>query len=163
MKTLYLMRHAKSSWDDASLSDFERPLNDRGLRTAPVMGKLMREKGFEPSVILCSPAERARQTALLVKDASGFSQEIQFDDRIYEASPHSLAQVVSEIDDPNKSAMLVGHNPGMEGFIRYLTGDLEPMPTTALAVIVLNIDKWDEIKDRCGDLQEVFRPKELKP
>src|SRR5436190_5546197 len=126
MKTLYLMRHAKSSWDDASLSDFEGPLNDRGLKAAPFMGKLMREKGLEPNVILSSPANRAKQTAMLVKDASGFPHEIRFDDRIYEASPQSLLQVASEIDDANMSAMLVGHNPGMEGFIRYLTGSLEP-------------------------------------
>ena len=155
------MRHAKSSWDDASLSDFDRPLNDRGLRTAPFMGKLMHEKGLEPVVILSSPAQRAKQTVLMVKDASGFSQEIQFDDRIYEASPHTLVQVVSEIDDLNKSAMLVGHNPGMEGFIRFLTGDLEPLPTAALAVIDLNIDKWNEINDGAGELQNIYRPKDL--
>ncbi len=154
------MRHAKSSWEDASLSDFDRPLNDRGLRSAPFMGKLMRDKDLEPDVISSSPAERAKQTALLVKDASGFSQEIRFDDRIYEASPHTLLQVVSEIDDANISAMLVGHNPGMEGFIRYLTGDLEPMPTAALAVIELDIDKWTEIADGCGRLQNIYRPKD---
>lgn len=158
MKTLYLMRHAKSSWDDASLSDFERPLNDRGLRAAPFMGKLMQEKGFEPAVMLSSPAERAKRTAMLVKDASGLSHEIQFDDRIYEASPHTLAQVASDIDDANTSAMLVGHNPGIEGFIRYLTGSLEPMPTAAMAVIDLSIDKWSEISDGCGDVQKIFRP-----
>ena len=163
MKTLYLMRHAKSSWEDASLSDFERPLNDRGLSAAPFMGKLMREKGLEPDVILSSPAERAKQTASLVKEASGISHEIRFDDRIYEASPHTLVQVASEIDNANTSAMLVGHNPGMEGFIRYLTGNLEPMPTAALAGIKLNIDKWSEIADGCGDLLEILRPKDLRP
>ncbi len=161
MKTLYILRHAKSSWDDANLSDFERPLNDRGLRNAPFMGKLMRKKGFEPAVIISSPAERARQTAMLVKDASGFSRDIRFDERIYEASPHSLAQVVSEIADANSSAMLVGHNPGIEGFIRFLTGDLEPMATAALAVIDLNIDKWNQVDDGCGKLQDVYRPKDL--
>lgn len=155
------MRHAKSSWDDASLSDFERPLNERGQQTAPFMGKFMREKGLEPSIIMSSPAERAKQTALMVKNASGFSREIQLDDRIYEAHPHSLAQVVSEIDDANTSAMLIGHNPGIEGFIRFLTGDLEPMPTAALAVIDLSIDKWNEINDGCGELQNVYRPKNL--
>ena len=160
MKTLFVLRHAKSSWDDADLADFERPLNDRGKRTAPFMGKMMHEKGLEPSIILSSPAARAKQTALSVKDAGGFSCELRFDDRIYEASPHSLLQVVSEIDDAHASAMLVGHNPGIEGFIRYLTGNLEPMPTAALAVIDLNIDKWNEIADGSGELQNVFRPKD---
>src|SRR5262245_28678735 len=135
MKTLYLMRHAKSSWDDANLSDFDRPLNDRGLRTAPFMGELMRTKALEPAVILSSPAERAKQTAQMAMDAARLSCELRFDDRIYEASPHSLAQVASEIDDADSSAMLIGHNPGMEGFIRFLTGKLEPMPTAAIAVI----------------------------
>jgi len=160
MKTLFLLRHAKSSWDDAGLSDFDRPLNDRGLLTAPFMGKLMCERGLEPSTILSSPAQRAKQTAVLVKEASGFSHEIQFDDRIYEASPHNLAQVASEIDDTHASAMLVGHNPGMEGLIRYLTGCLEPMPTAALAVIGLNIDRWNEIDAGSGELRVVYRPKD---
>ena len=98
MKTLFLMRHAKSSWDDADLADFQRPLNDRGLRTAPFMGELMREKGFAPAIILSSPAERAKQTASAAKKAGGFRSELRFDGRIYEASPHTLSQVVSEID-----------------------------------------------------------------
>lgn len=155
------MRHAKSSWDDANLADFERPLNDRGLRTASFMGKFMREKGHEPSIIVSSPAERARQTTELVKDAAGFLCEIRFDERIYDASPRTLLEVASEIDDDHSSALLVGHNPGMEGFIRLLTSDLEPMPTAALAVIDLDIDTWDNIHDGCGQLRTVFRPKEL--
>ena len=155
------MRHAKSSWDDANLSDFERPLNDRGERTAPIMGKLMCEKSFEPSIILSSPAIRAKQTSALVKEAGSLSCELRFDERIYEASSRTLLQVASEIDDDQASAMLVGHNPGMEGFIRLLTGDLEPMPTAALAVIDLKIDNWNEIDEGCGQLRNIFRPKEL--
>jgi phosphohistidine phosphatase len=161
MKTLFILRHAKSSWDDPSLSDFERPLNERGKRAAPFMGKFMSDKGLEPSVILSSPAERAKQTTFLVKEASGFSSGLQFDERIYEASPQNLLQVASETDDAHGSAMLVGHNPGIEGFIRLLTGHLEPMPTAALAVIDLNIDKWSEIGDGCGELRDTYRPKDL--
>lgn len=161
MKTLFLLRHAKSSWDDANLSDFERPLNERGLRTAPFMGKFVSEKGYEPSVIFSSTAERAKQTAIIVKVTANFECSILFDQRIYEAGPSALLQVTSEIANTHASAMLVGHNPGMEGFIRLLTGDLEPMPTAALAVIDLNIDNWNEIDDDCGQLQNVFRPKEL--
>lgn len=161
MKKLYLLRHAKSSWDDASLSDFVRPLNYRGERTAPFMGKFMRKKVLEPSLIVSSPAIRAKQTAMLVKDAADLKCELQFDERIYEASPRTLLQVTSEIDDVNESLMLVGHNPGMEGFVRLLTGDLEPMPTAALAVLDMDIDSWVEISDGCGQLRKVFRPKEL--
>jgi len=163
MKTLFLMRHAKSAWDDASIADFDRPLNDRGMRTAPFMGKFMREKGFEPSMIISSPAVRAKCTAQLLKDAAGFSSDLKFDERIYEANPQTLLQVVSEIDNSRGAAMLVGHNPGIEGFIRFLTGDLEPMPTAALAVIDLNIDKWNEVVDGCGKLKCIFRPRDLTP
>lgn len=161
MRTLFLMRHAKSSWDDTSLADFDRPLNARGLRDAPRMGKLMRQKGFAPHVIVCSPAARAKQTAVAVKEAGGLSAEILFHDRIYEASPNALRQVVSEVGGENASAMLVGHNPGMEDFIRFLTGLVEPMPTAALAVIELDIGNWSEISGDIGRVVNVFRPKEL--
>jgi phosphohistidine phosphatase len=161
MKTLFLLRHAKSSWIDPSLSDFDRPLNDRGRKTAPFMGKLMKDKGFDPAIILCSPAVRARQTAQTIRETGGIFTEVRFDDRIYEASPNGLLQVISEINDADSSAMLVGHNPGIEGFIRYLTGGLEAMPTAALAVIDLRIDKWAEVDDGCGTVREVYRPKEL--
>ncbi len=161
MKTLYLLRHAKSSWDDPAQTDFERPLNKRGLKAAPFMGELMAKKRFEPSVIVSSPAMRAKTTARLVKDAGSFSADIIFEKSIYEASPNALRQVISEISDNHSSALLVGHNPGIEGFIRYLTGDLEPMPTAALAVIELEIEKWDEINDGNGELKAVYRPKEL--
>jgi phosphohistidine phosphatase len=160
MKTLYLLRHAKSSWDDASLSDFERPLNERGRRTAPFMGELMKRRGLSPDVIVCSPAERARETARLVRDSGGMSSEIDFDPRIYEASPDDLLKVVSGLNGKYTSAMLVGHNPGIEAFIHYLTGHIERMPTAALAVIELDIEKWDEIGDRCGRLMSIIRPKD---
>lgn len=159
MKTLYLLRHAKSSWDDPALADFDRPLNERGIRTAPFMGKLMARNGFAPSIILSSPAVRASQTANAVKDAAELVAEVHLEHQIYEASPHSLSQVVSELDDGHDSAMIVGHNPGMEGFIRYLTGSLEPMPTAALAVIELQVDEWKSVGEGCGELREVYRPK----
>lgn len=160
MKTLFILRHAKSSWSEPDLADFERPLNDRGIKAAPFMGELMAREGFEPYAILSSPAVRAKATAQLVKNAGKLDAEIRYEHRIYEASPHSLRQVVSEIDDAYASAMLVGHNPGIEGFIRYLTGNLEPMPTAALAVINLQINEWKAIDDGCGELQKVYKPKD---
>lgn len=160
MKTLYIMRHAKSSWSQPGIADIERTLNERGLRTAPFIGKMMHEKGLAPDVILTSTAVRARHTAALVKEAGKLRGVLQFEPRIYEASPNGLRQVVSELAKTHKSAMIVGHNPGIEGFIRFLTGGLEPMPTAALAVIELNIDKWNDANDGCGTLQTVIRPKE---
>ena len=160
MKTLYVMRHAKSSWADAELADFDRPLNDRGYRDAPFMGNVMRENGYAPDVILSSPAVRARETSRLAKGGGDLDGELMFDDRIYEASPQTLRQAVSEVDDKNTSAMIVGHNPGVEGFIRFLTGTLEPMPTAALAVIELNIESWSDIAANSGKLIKTIRPKD---
>ena len=161
MKTLFLMRHAKSSWDDPSLADFDRPLNERGIRNAPFMGELMRREGLVPDVIVSSPAMRARTTAELAKQAGNFTAGIVFDGRIYEASANALREVASGIDDSHASGMLVGHNPGMENFVRYLTGRVEPMPTSALAVIELDISRWADIAEDTGHLHNVFRPKEL--
>ncbi len=160
MKTLYLLRHAKSSWDDNRLSDFERPLNDRGRRTARLMGELIRERGLIPEVIVSSPAKRASETATLLAEAAKFDGEILSDERIYEASPQRLLEILSETDDRYSSAMFIGHNPGIEGFIRFLTGDIQPMPTAALAVIFLDTVRWSEISKGLGSLENVIRPRE---
>lgn len=161
MKTLYLMRHAKSSWADVNLADFDRPLNDRGLEAAPFVGEFIAENKFTPDALLTSPARRAEQTARLVKEAAAIPASIKFDERIYEASPQALNQVITELNDDVDSAMLVGHNPGIEGFIRFLTGESEPMPTASLAVIDLNVDKWSEVSSAKGTLRQIVRPKEL--
>ena len=161
MKRLLLLRHAKSSWDDPNLADFDRPLNPRGLATAPFMGELIARRELQPDEIVSSPAKRAMQTALLVKESAGIDTSLRFDERIYEASPKSLLQVSSELSDELGSAMLVGHNPGFEGFIGFLTGKVEPMPTAALAVIDLNIKTWSKIKGGSGSVNAVIRPKDV--
>lgn len=163
MKRILILRHAKSSWTDPNLSDFERPLNGRGLRTAPSMGKLIVERGLSPAAIVSSPAKRARQTAELVVNEIGVETNLSFDDRIYEASPNALRIVVSETSNDLTSVMIVGHNPGIEGFIRHLTGKIESMPTAALAVIDLNIESWKEINHDTGSLITIIRPKEEMP
>mgnify|MGYP000456888361 CR=1 FL=1 len=160
MKTLFILRHAKSSWENADWSDFERPLNERGRRAAPFMGALMREKNFAPALILSSPARRAEETAALVKAHGEFSAPIRRDERIYEASPHALLYLLAETDDEPASLLIVGHNPGLEGLIKILTGKLEAMPTAALAVIDLDIEDWHEISANCGVLKSLTRPKE---
>ncbi|HQZ96992.1 MAG TPA: histidine phosphatase family protein [Pyrinomonadaceae bacterium] len=160
MKTLFILRHAKSSWADAEMSDFERPLNDRGLKVAAFMGELMADKGLEPYLILSSPAVRARTTAEIVKRSGKLDAEIRYEHRIYEASPQTLRQTISEIDGAYRSVLLVGHNPGIEGLIRFLTGEIEPVPTAALAVIDLNLDEWPYIDEGRGTLRKLYRPKE---
>jgi len=160
MKTLFVLRHAKSSWDDSSLADYDRPLNDRGKTAAPFMGRIMAERDLVPAVIYSSPAVRARETASLAKKAGKLDAEIRFEERIYEASPQTLKQVVAGIDDEFRSAMIVGHNPGMEGFIRLLTGKLESMPTAALAIIDLDIARWEDVGSEQGMLRQIIRPKD---
>lgn len=160
MKNLFIMRHAKSSWDDASLPDFDRPLNSRGLSAAPFMGELMARNSLLPRMIISSPAKRAMETSMLVKESLGLNCDLCYDERIYEAQPITLHTVVSEIQQELSSALLVGHNPGIERFIRYLTGRLEPMPTAALAVVGLAIASWSDVTGDCGKLLALYRPKE---
>ncbi|MGQ0543689.1 MAG: SixA phosphatase family protein [Blastocatellia bacterium] len=160
MKRLFLLRHAKSSWDDSTLSDFDRPLNERGLNAAPFMGELMAKRLLFPDAFISSPAKRALQTVQLFKESAGSNTPIKFDERIYEASPQTLRQVVSEMETRHRSAMIVGHNPGIEGFISLLTGERQPMPTAAIAIIDLKIERWNEIESMTGSLVETIRPKE---
>ncbi len=160
MKKLLLMRHAKSSWENSDLADFDRPLNERGLQAATFMGEFMRKNDLQPNLIISSPAVRAKQTTKLVTESAQMNCEIRFDERIYEATPHRLLYVLSEIDGQNNSVMLVGHNPGLEELLKILTSEIQPMPTAALAIIELNINDWDEINAGCGDLVNLIRPKD---
>jgi len=160
MKRVFLMRHAKSSWEERDIADFDRPLNKRGRNAANLMGKLIAHRQFDIGTIVSSPARRASDTAVIVRDIIAPGREIDFVERIYEASPQALSSVLSGIKEVSESALLVGHNPGMEGFIKLLTARNETMPTAALAVIDLAVKKWSEIMPGCGTLVEVIRPKE---
>src|SRR5215472_16046156 len=112
MKTLLLLRHAKSDWDDHSLSDFDRPLASRGERDAPRIGKALRERGPLPEIIINSPAVRAKTTAEAVIKSAGLGINPQFDERIYGASPPELLALIRRIPDSISCALMVGHNPG---------------------------------------------------
>jgi phosphohistidine phosphatase len=161
MKKLLLLRHAKSSWADASLPDFERPLNERGQRSAPLIGKFMRQRKIQPDLIICSPARRTRETIALVLEAAGIQTETRYDERIYEATTSRLIEIISEIEDDKREVMLVGHNPGFENLLERLTGQAERMPTAALAMVILNADTWSEAAAKGGYLEEFVKAKEL--
>lgn len=162
MKTLLLLRHAKSSRDDPTLRDFDRPLNDRGKNDAKLIGQYLGKKKIAVSVVVSSPAKRARRTAEIVLQAAGLTNEIMFDERIYEASPRQLLRVVSEIGSTNESALLVGHNPGFEDLLTSLTDRSGGMPTASLASIELDVNNWNDIAARCGELSWFITPKDLK-
>ena len=162
MKTLLLLRHAKSSWKDPNARDFDRPLNQRGLKAAPAVGRLIRKRKLQLDLVLSSPAERARQTTQLVLEAASLKTELRYDERIYEASAARLFEVVSQIDDEADLVMLVGHNPGLEELLSALTGEALSFPTAALACIELNIEKWNKVRAGGAQLEWLAKPKELK-
>jgi phosphohistidine phosphatase len=161
MKTLYLLRHAKSSWKDPSLQDFDRPLNRRGREAAPLVGRFIRKRKLRVDLILSSPAARARQTAALVKEAAGLQADLLFDERIYEAGAAALLEVVTQAAESADALMLVGHNPGTEELLTFLTGEERRMPTAALACVALDVEKWGKARARAGRLEWLVRPKEL--
>lgn len=161
MKTLYVLRHAKSSWDHPELRDFERPLSKRGKEAAPRIGLEMAVRGYSPGVIISSPAARAVQTVALVAEAARFSAEIIYEEAIYGAGSNSLANVLTAIPDNFPSALIAGHNPGFEQLVEALAGDYMRMPTAALAVIDLEIGSWKDVKADCGSLRDFITPKEL--
>lgn len=160
MKTIYILRHAKSSWDNPSLADFERPLNERGLFAAPFMGQYFLKNNLQPELILSSPAFRAKQTAEIIKEKAEIANEIKFDERIYEASPQILMQIISEVSETCNSVMIVGHNPGLENLIKFLTGSIQPLPTAGLAIIDLEIEKWENLDLDTGKLRNFVHPRE---
>jgi phosphohistidine phosphatase len=161
VKKLLVMRHAKSSWDNPDWSDFERPLNKRGLKAAPFMGSIVYQNELQPTLIISSPAKRAKQTAVLVKETAQIEKPIRFEEKIYEAGANTLLYLSSQFPDEDATILIVGHNPGMEEFIRILTRDYCSMPTAAIAKVLLNIDQWKDIRMNCGFLETVFRPKDL--
>lgn len=161
MKTLYLLRHAKSSWDDPGLKDFDRPLNKRGLRAAPRVGAYLLKEKIRPDVVLSSPALRAKQTAHIACEAAGLSSVIKFDEQIYEASVQRLFEIVARFDESITAAMMVGHNMGFEELLAALTGQSQRMPTAALACINLKIEKWSDVTGGIGKLKWLVKAKEL--
>lgn len=161
MKTMLVLRHAKSSWNHAELADHDRPLNKRGMRAAPRMGRLLIEQDLAPDLILCSTAVRARTTAELVADECDSRPPIDYLPSLYGAEPHAYLEAAGEADREAKIVMVVGHNPGIELLVAAVTGVRERMPTAAVAHIEFDVDSWEEVPDARGRLVSVWRPKEL--
>ena len=162
MKTLLVLRHAKSSWNDSALGDHERPLNERGRRDGPRMGRLLREYGLIPDIVVSSDAVRAQRTAEAVAEAAQYVGEILLDERLYLASPADILSLLRAVREDADRVMVVGHNPGLEGLVEQLTGEREDMPTATLAQIVLPIDRWGDLQPSTrGTLVGFWRPGEL--
>lgn len=164
MKKLYLVRHAKSSWEHPELRDFDRPLNERGARDAPRMGKRLKEKEVTPDLMLSSPANRALTTCKEIAKVLDYSSErIKTDKRIYHADDEELLQVLSEQNDNNEIIMLFGHNPGFTSFANELFNEnIMNIPTCGIVAGKLKIKSWKEIKPGCGKMEFFDFPKKNK-
>ena len=161
MKTLYLVRHAKSSWKYPNLDDFERPLNRRGRKSAPFMGKILKKLKVAPDLIISSPANRAAMTARIIAASINYPLEnILFSETIYDFSENALIHVIKQIDDPVNKAMVVGHNPAVNGFANYI-GDqpINNIPTCGVFCAELDISSWAKIDEHCGKLKFFEFPK----
>lgn len=163
MKTLLLLRHAKSSWDDPTLPDHDRPLNPRGKKAAPRMGLLLRDEKLLPDLIITSTAKRARKTATMAAETSGYTGSLVTEPALYFEGAGAYLAAIRAANAAITRLMLVGHNPDMEEVIHLLTGRVERMPTAALAVIELDVAHWDEVEfDQTATLTALWRPRELE-
>jgi len=163
MKRLLIMRHAKSSWKDSDLTDHERPLKKRGKNDAHQMGKLLKSKKIVPDMIICSTAERAKETAELLAEAMKYKNEIIYSDALYMAEPMDILNEIASHASKEKTVMVIGHNPGSEALVQILTGKVECLPTGSIAYVTAKMDDWKEIaKDDGLKLKNLWRPKDLK-
>ena len=163
-KELLIMRHAKSSWDDESLSDHERPLNKRGLRDAPRMAQFLVANNLAPDLIVSSTANRANSTARLVAENLNMGDlVVEVTEDFYLAPPDIYVEYAQRLADQFKRPMFVGHNPGMEYLVSSLASQKwESMPTAAIAHVVFEFDSWNELTDRAAvQSVNVFRPKQI--
>jgi phosphohistidine phosphatase len=146
MRTLYLVRHAKSSWGDPTLADHDRPLNERGLRDAATMGQRLAQRGAKPDLLLASPATRALTTAEHLAKALGIKpKHIVVDDRLYAAAASELLAVIQELGDKARHVMLVAHNPGLTDLAHRFAGDITHMPTCAVVELTFAAASWGKI------------------
>jgi phosphohistidine phosphatase len=170
MKRLTVLRHAKSSWKDRELDDFERPLNGRGRRAASRVGREVAERGMRFDLVLASPAARIRETIAGVEEHHKLEAPVRFEPRIYMARVAELMELIRALPDDVHSALLVGHNTSAERLVAKLSVDdeaglrrrvEEKFPTAALAAIELPINSWSEVEPEQGRLVELIYPVDL--
>jgi phosphohistidine phosphatase len=163
-RVLTLLRHAKSSWNNNDLEDFHRPLNNRGLKVAPVMGQRFADKKCKLDAIISSPALRAITTAQIIAQKNGFIvEQISPNIDIYEATLDVLMNLIHQVNDQLGSIMLVGHNPGFTELVNYLGNvSIDNMPTCSMAQIEFDVGSWQEISEHSGKLISFDYPKLIR-
>jgi len=161
-RTLFLVRHAKSSWDDPDLADHDRPLNKRGKRDAAAMAQRVSHRPGRPELIVTSPATRARRTAEAMAATLGVEPEsLVVDPRAYDATVRSLLEVIRSLDDRFARVMLVGHHPGLSDTINALTdANIEKMPTCSVAEVRVEVSSWADVREGGAALIELLTPKD---
>jgi len=165
MKTLLLMRHAKSSRDDPRLADHDRPLNQRGKSDAPRMGRLLRIQGLTPDLIISSSATRALATAEAVGDGCHYTDPagVRVAPDLYPGDSPSYVRVLQQIPEEFSRVLVVAHNPAIETFLSELVEKDETLPTAAVAIVQLPIERWKELTGKArGALKAVWRPREIE-
>lgn len=167
MKRLYLLRHAKSSWDDPALADHDRPLAPRGRRAAVAMAQHLRNEGIAPELVLCSPSARTRQTLTAIAPVLGENADVRIESELYAASAATLLEVLHEVPDEVSSVMLIAHNPGIQDLAVSLAGGgpaVERLrgkfPTAALAALEPH-GSWRELAPGGAQLVTFVKPKDL--
>jgi phosphohistidine phosphatase len=169
-RRILLLRHAKSSWDEAGLEDYDRPLAPRGRRAAAVMGVYLRDEGLAPDLVLCSGARRARETWELAARAFERRPAAEHEAALYMATPDQLMKRLRKLPDAARTVLLVGHEGGVDALARRLAADgaaalrrrlAEKFPTAALAMLVLDIEDWSKLAERSATLTRLVAPKDL--
>jgi phosphohistidine phosphatase len=152
MKKLLIVRHAKSSWDNPEIDDFQRPLNERGNRDAPGMGKKLKVKNIHPDLFLSSPAVRTHTTATIIATAIGYpTHDIKTESKLYHASEEQILEILRKVDDHHNIVAIVGHNPGLTEFTnRLLNEAILNIPTCGIVLADLPIRHWSDISFGCG-------------
>jgi len=170
MKTLILMRHAKSAWDDPHQKDIDRPLNGRGRKSAPQMGAWLAAEGYRPDVVLCSNAARTRETLELVKPSLPAEVRVEYLRALYLAPPREMLTEIGKVPATAETVMLFGHNPGIGSLAALLagSGDAKALanlhgkfPTTAIAVLGFDLAQWRDLSPGSGKLLAFQRPRDL--
>lgn len=163
MRTLMLMRHAKSDWKQHGLADHDRPLNGRGRRAAPLMGENLKSQGLTVDVILASSALRVQETVQLLQPSWGSQAEVLTEQALYLATPDEIARHVESLSDAWGASMVIGHNPGICALACHLAGEAVEMPTAAVVVLQSEADTWlNSISTAEWRLQGYWRPRELE-
>jgi phosphohistidine phosphatase len=162
MKKLFIIRHAKSDWSNPHLKDFDRPLNHRGNKNVPFMGKLLKNNGVFPDLILSSPALRAVSTAKLLAKEINYKNEIELNENIYETDYQTLLDIIRNVSDKNKTVFIIGHNPGLSNLVDYICPINLDMPTCAIVELDFNTPSWESISKENATLASYEYPKKYK-